>query len=120
MSADSNDVCEQVTDVKEQEKIADDVTKDPECKKMVKKLLKLGNKERNTIVKMLKRGILDFEPAKDEFFYTKDGKPYQLEEEEGSDDPEEQKTVEINTEKPKKVATRKQAAKAGEDSWESD
>jgi hypothetical protein len=60
MSADSNDVCEQVQDKAEQEKIANDVTKDPDCKKMVKKLLTLDNRERNTIVKMLKRGILDF------------------------------------------------------------
>ena len=114
-------MCEQVKDEQEQEKIADDVTKDPECKKMVKKLLTLGNKERNTIVKMLKRGILDFEPTKDEFYYTKDGKTYELEEEEEwSDEEGEKQTVEINPSKPKKAQTQKSKAAAAEDSWESD
>ena len=46
---------------------------------MVKKLLTLDNCERNTVVKMLKRGILDFNPEGDYFYYTKDEKKYKLE-----------------------------------------
>lgn len=53
---------------------------------MVKKLLTLDNRERNTIVKMLKRGILDFNPTGDFFYYTKDETRYKLEGEQTSEE----------------------------------
>jgi len=70
---DENDTrMELPTSKEEQAEVAHEITKDAGCKMMIRKLLALDQQEKNKVVKLLKKRILDFEPENNQFYYIKD------------------------------------------------
>jgi hypothetical protein len=99
---------------------------------MLKKLLDLGQIEKNKVVKLLKKGILDFEPDLNQFYYVADDSHYKVEGESSddfdeNDDPEAweddaaekkpkkvRKVVNINDEKVNRLKSKKIKEKESE------